>query len=108
MGYWRAIPKEFSPRLIVYVNREKPVLNRLQELSSEELFLVRSGKKRAPFKYIDKTIEPWPGETRMEYLNRYGSGICRLYINDAGAPGHPSEQDFKSLTLCKFTLSYYH
>ncbi len=110
MDYWRAIPKRFYPRLVVYVNREWPILDRIQELDAEAQSLVRQNKKRPPFKYIDKITEPFGADTRMEFLHRYGSGVYKIYVNDVGVKKAKTEKGeapaLDPRTLCKFVVRY--
>lgn len=106
MKYWRSLPPEFLNRTNVYVNRERPVLNRLQELSEEELLKVQRKQKREPAKYIDKPDQPFGEDARMEFLSRYGSGIYKVYINDGGVKG-AKDADLQSRNLCKFFVTYY-
>jgi hypothetical protein len=92
MLYWQTLPSEFQNRLNVYVNREWPVLNRIQELTADEKALVAAKKRREPYKYIDKPAEPFGPDTRQEFLQRYGSGIYKVFINDAGVKGAPRKR----------------
>lgn len=101
MAYWRGIPLDLRERLTVYVNREHPVLNRLQECSEEDIELMRQHKKRYPIKYIDLPPEPFGMEADMEFLNRYGSGWYKVYVNDIGIKGS-KDPDLQSRNLCKF------
>jgi len=106
MAYWLSIPDEFQDRLTVYINREHPVLNRLQECSEADLEMMRTHKKRYPIKYIDLPAEKFSEDTRGEFLNRYGSGKYKVFINDVGIKGR-KEADLQSRNLCKFFVSVY-
>ncbi len=105
MTYWRSLPREFQNRTNIYVNREWPILDRLQELDAEQRALVASRKRREPFKYIDKPAEPFGEDWRMEFLQRYGSGTYKIYVNDAGVRGARDAPELQPHTLCKFLVS---
>lgn len=112
LEYWRKIGADprFKDRVAVYINRENPVLNHLQELSPEDRALVESKKKRAPSKYIDKPPDPFGEDHRMEFLHRYGSGIYKCYVNDIGVEGHkrdPKNPDLSNRNVVRFLYSIF-
>lgn len=100
--YWQGLPEEFVNRTNFYVNREKPVLDRLQEHTPDEVREMREHKRRYPAKYIDKPDKPWePDEDfRMYFLERYGSGEYKIFLNDAGV-SRSKDPDLESRNLCK-------
>jgi hypothetical protein len=106
MAYWRGIPEEFRDRLTVYINREHPVLNRMVEVTPEDIELMRQHKKRYPIKYIDLPPEPFSEDTAGEFLNRYGSGKYKVFVNDVGIKGAKAP-DLQSRNLCKFMVKVY-
>lgn len=106
MAYWRGIPEEFKDRLTVYINREHPVLNRMVEVTPEDVELMRQHKKRYPIKYIDLPPEPFSEDTAGEFLNRYGSGKYKVFVNDVGIKGAKAP-DLQSRNLCKFMVKVY-
>lgn len=113
MEYWAGLPPEFIARTNFYINREKPVLNRLQELTPDERKEVELKKKRPPKKYIDKPAEPWDdhADLRMAILRRYGSGDYKLYLNDAGATTKEGrdkkDPELLSRNLCRTFVSFW-
>jgi len=106
IAYWQSLPTEFINRTNFYVNREKPVLDRLQEFSEDEVRQMREHKRRYPAKYIDKPDVPWEpdGEFRMYFLERYGSGEYKIFLNDAGL-ARSKDPDLESRNLCKAVYS---
>jgi hypothetical protein len=106
MAYWRGIPEEFRDRLTVYINREHPVLNRMVECTPDDIELMRQHKKRYPIKYIDLPPEPFSEDTAGEFLNRYGSGKYKVFVNDVGIKGAKAP-DLQSRNLCKFMVKVY-
>jgi hypothetical protein len=108
MAYWRGLPAEYQNRLTVYINREWPVLNPLLGLSEAERQMVARRERKRPPKYIDKPAEPFAADARMEFLQRYGSGEFKVYINDSGVKGarKDGDPDLLSHNLCKFWVTY--
>ncbi len=106
MAYWRSIAGKFGDRLTVYINREHPVLNRLLEHTKEEIELMRTHKLRYPIKYIDLPADCFGEDYGAEFLNRYGSGKYKVYLNDVGIKGS-KEPDLQSRNVCKFFVTVY-
>lgn len=107
IAYWRGLPPEFIERSSFYVIREWPALDRLQELTPEELELIRLKQRREPFKNIDKRYQPFEEtDTRMAFLRRYGSGDYKCYFNDIGVTG-AKDPLLKSRNLFKFIVSFH-
>src|SRR5262249_13470177 len=87
-AYWRSLPPEFIERSCFYVCRDWPVLDRLQELTPEELLEVRQKRKREPYKNIDKRYGPYAeADMKTAFLRYYGSGDYTCYFNDTGVKG---------------------
>ena len=107
MNYWRSLPPEFIARTESYVYRLWPILDRGKELTESDRALIAARKKATPTQHIDKPATPFGPDTRMEFLRRYGSGMYKVYINDAGVKTKEAKDDpnLQRHTLVKFTIS---
>lgn len=108
IAYWQSLAGKFINRTNFYVNREKPVLDRLKEYPPDQVREMREHKRRYPAKYIDKPDRPWEPdqEFRMYFLERYGSGDYKIFLNDAGVTKNKEKDpDLESRNLCKALYS---
>jgi len=92
------LPDNFRERVVVYVNREWPVLNHYQNFTAEEIAQIKRGDRKKPIEYVGKYIWLDPTNWRNELLRYHGSGDYKIYLNDGGVRGNPS---LKAVNVCR-------
>lgn len=116
--YWHGLNKAIAGRIIVYLQRQWPVLNYALQMSPAQRdqfdadFPPETRKpkdidtflrKIGIFKYVDKFTEPFDTKDwRTWILRHYGSGDYLLFLNDLGVPNNPS---IPKQTVCKTITS---
>lgn len=116
--YWHGLNKAIAGRIIVYLQRQWPVLNYALQMSPAQRdqfdadFPPETRKpkdidtflrKIGIFKYVEKFTEPFDTKDwRTWILRHYGSGDYLLFLNDLGVPNNPS---IPKQTVCKTITS---
>ena len=96
-AYLKALPGQFSDRLIFFLYREWPSLDFLQHFTQEQLAEIKAKRRKAPVKYIAKYTSLDPADWRNQLLQRHGSGVYKIMLNDVGVRGNPN---LKSGHIC--------
>jgi hypothetical protein len=116
--YWHGLNKAIAGRIIVYLQRQWPVLNYALQMTPaqrDQFDAEYPPETRKPkdidaflrkigiFKYVDKFTEPFDTKDwRTWILRHYGSGDYLLFLNDLGVPNNPG---IPKQTVCKTITS---